>query len=568
MVRTFFKLSSSFVVKGVPPSPRAAHSSTNVEQMQMVVYGGATGGGSLASDDLYLLDMRNGEEMAQWMIVPVVGSTPGRRYGHTIIFSKPHLLVFGGNTGQEPVSDVWCLSVEKAPFSWIKLDCGKENPAVRVYHSAALCQTGSATGMMVVFGGRTADQSSLNDSWGLRRHRDGRWDWVKAPYKATGEQPTPRYQHSTLFLGPLMMVIGGRTNQVGEIVPLEIYDTESSEWYKFNSLQRFRHACWSVDANVYVHGGFEHETPNIPINMIARIDTYKLFHKHEHLIQKIKPIEKDPKTKDGKGAAGKDSIKKNNATNIYNIGNDKEFRLAPQAHIAMSYTAGQGGEAPAEDFSLLVRQISIDKLQEEPKKLGPGFKNQTAPSVVQKNPNEFICQLFMKSLLKPKDFKLPPQGSKFPLKREDIIELATECINILAVQPTVIRDMKPPVKVFGSLHGNYADLMRFFDIWKAPSDQGDIHGFDYVFLGNYVDRGAYSLETICLLMALKLKYPKQIFMLRGNHEDKNVNRYLGFGEECAKRLEEDISAPTSVFAKINEMFEYLPLAAIISDKST
>lgn len=56
-------------------------------------------GGSLASDDLYLLDMRNGEEMAQWMIVPVVGSTPGRRYGHTIVFSKPHLLVFGGNTG-------------------------------------------------------------------------------------------------------------------------------------------------------------------------------------------------------------------------------------------------------------------------------------------------------------------------------------------------------------------------------------------------------------------------------------------------------------------------------------
>lgn len=50
------------LVKGVAPSPRAAHASTNVEQMQMVVYGGATGGGSLASDDLYLLDMRNGEE--------------------------------------------------------------------------------------------------------------------------------------------------------------------------------------------------------------------------------------------------------------------------------------------------------------------------------------------------------------------------------------------------------------------------------------------------------------------------------------------------------------------------
>ena len=174
----------------------------------------------------------------------------------------------------------------------------------------------------------------------------------------------------------------------------------------------------------------------------------------------------------------------------------------------------------------------------------------------------------MKALLKPKDFKLPPMGSKFPIKREDIIELATECINILAVQPIVIRDIKPPVKVFGSIHGNYADLMRFFDIWKAPTDSGDIHGFDYVFMGNYVDRGAYSLETICILMALKLKYPKQIFLLRGNHEDKSVNRYLGFGEECTKRLEEDITQPNSVFTKINEMFEYLPLAAIISEKSS
>lgn len=88
----------------------------------MVVYGGATGGGSLASDDLYLLDLRNGDQAAQWMIVPVVGRTPGRRYGHTIIFSKPYLLVFGGNTGTEPVNDVWCLNVDKAPFSWVALE--------------------------------------------------------------------------------------------------------------------------------------------------------------------------------------------------------------------------------------------------------------------------------------------------------------------------------------------------------------------------------------------------------------------------------------------------------------
>jgi protein phosphatase len=88
----------------------------------MVVYGGATGGGSLASDDLYLLDLRNGDSAAQWMIVPVVGKTPQRRYGHSIVFNKPFLLVFGGNTGTEPVNDVWCLNVDKAPFSWSQLE--------------------------------------------------------------------------------------------------------------------------------------------------------------------------------------------------------------------------------------------------------------------------------------------------------------------------------------------------------------------------------------------------------------------------------------------------------------
>jgi hypothetical protein len=86
-----------------------------------------------------------------------------------------------------------------------------------------------------------------------------------------------------------------------------------------------------------VHGGFEHETPNIPINIVARIDTYKLFHKHDHLLQKIKPI--DHLKKPGDKPTGKDGIKKNNPQNIYNMGQDKEFRLSNQAHIAMSYNA-------------------------------------------------------------------------------------------------------------------------------------------------------------------------------------------------------------------------------------
>lgn len=98
--------------------------------------------------------------------------------------------------------------------------------------------------------------------------------------------------------------------------------------------------------------------------------------------------------------------------------------------------------------------------------------------------------------------------SPFTQKKESIIELINECNNILQAQPVVVKTLKPPIKVFGNIHGDYIDLMRFLDIWGAPSESGDISGYDYLFLGNYVDRGSQSLEVICLLMALKLKYPK------------------------------------------------------------
>jgi protein phosphatase len=111
--------------------------------------------------------------------------------------------------------------------------------------------------------------------------------------------------------------------------------------------------------------------------------------------------------------------------------------------------------------------------------------------------------------------------------------------------------------------------MRFFDLWGTPSDvlkDGDIDSFDYLFLGDYVDRGSQSLETILLLLALKLKYPEQIHLLRGNHEDRCINNGFGFFEECQIRLNEDSLDENSVFNKINEVFDYMPLAAIVEDK--
>ena len=94
--------------------------------------------------------------------------------------------MFGGNTGKEAENDCWFLKADKSPFSWTKINIptGTNKPSARVYHSASVCNSGISSGMVIVFGGRsgTGNQDALDDSWGLCRHRDGRWDWVKAPY--------------------------------------------------------------------------------------------------------------------------------------------------------------------------------------------------------------------------------------------------------------------------------------------------------------------------------------------------------------------------------------------------
>ncbi|KAG0176491.1 protein phosphatase Z [Apophysomyces sp. BC1021] len=136
------------------------------------------------------------------------------------------------------------------------------------------------------------------------------------------------------------------------------------------------------------------------------------------------------------------------------------------------------------------------------------------------------------------------------LKQAEIVAICRMAREIFLSQPSLI-ELSPNVKI---VHGQYADLIRLFQMGGFPPEA------NYLFLGDYVDRGKQSLETMLLLMCYKIKYPENFFLLRGNHECANVTRVYGFYDECKRRCS------VKIWKIFVDVFNTLPIAALVAGK--
>jgi len=144
-------------------------------------------------------------------------------------------------------------------------------------------------------------------------------------------------------------------------------------------------------------------------------------------------------------------------------------------------------------------------------------------------------------------------GKPVQLEENDIKNLCRKAREIFISQP-ILLELTAPIKICGDVHGQYPDLLRLFNYGGYPPEA------NYLFLGDYVDRGKQSLETICLMLAYKIKYPENFFMLRGNHESASVNRIYGFYDECKRRYN------VKLWRVFTDCFNCLPIAALIDEK--
>ncbi|CAG9320980.1 unnamed protein product [Blepharisma stoltei] len=139
------------------------------------------------------------------------------------------------------------------------------------------------------------------------------------------------------------------------------------------------------------------------------------------------------------------------------------------------------------------------------------------------------------------------------LDKSSFIEIIEQTTNLFRSEPNLLT-LQDPVTIVGDIHGQYYDLMKLLDIGGPPDNR------KYLFLGDYVDRGSFSIEVITYLYIHKIRHPTTFLMIRGNHECKSLTSFFQFRDECLYKYD------IEVYDRIMDSFSCMPIACLVNKK--
>ncbi|KAM1001602.1 hypothetical protein TB2_007965 [Malus domestica] len=610
---------------GEPPSPRAAHAAAAVGTM--VVFQGGIGPAGHSTDDLYVLDLAN--DKFKWHRVVVQGQGPGPRYGHVMdLVAQRYLVTVSGNDGKRIHSDAWALDTAQKPYAWARLNPEGDRPSARMYATASSRSDGMflLCGGRDISGTPLADAYGLL----MHRNGQWEWTLAPGVSPSPRYQHAAVFVGARLHvtggalrggrgiegeaaIAVLDTAAGVWLDRNGLVTSSRTGKGQNDHDPSLELMRRSRHAAASLGVRIYIYGGLkgdillddflvaenssvqsEGNSPVVTSERSPTVSSPRMFHANTRtfgtsssdgetespsstgLSMDKSSMEKLREASAAEAEAASavwQAVQSTSATPSEETSvSDDNSQVAEtlsdgsdtEADVRLHHRAVVVAKEAVGNLGGMVRQLSLDQFENESRRTIPMNNDLSHPNkkyTRQKSP-QGLHKKVISTLLRPRNWK-PPVNRKFFLDSYEVGELCYAAEQIFMHEQTVLQ-LKAPVKVFGDLHGQFGDLMRLFDEYGFPSAAGDITYIDYLFLGDYVDRGQHSLETITLLLALKIEYPDNVHLIRGNHEAADINALFGFRIECIERMGENDGI--WAWTRFNQLFNYLPLAALIEKK--